>query len=159
MFVSGFIGSPPMNFIPGEVDGRKLRLPFATITLNDVQALAVAGKSLVMAGIRPEHFEDSARITDGRTAGGVTFDAIVDVTEWLGNEQYAYVPYEAPNDVANRLKDLARELDSDALRTQLVAAVDPQSRIEENEKASFWLDTSRLHLFDLESGESLLEAR
>ena len=156
MFVAGFIGSPPMNFVPGEVDGRQLRFPFATVALDDARATAVAGRSLVMAGIRPGDFEDASMVDPGRRSSGAVFDAVVDVTEWLGNEQYAYVPYEAPPDVAERLKALARELDSDALRTQLVVALDPQSRVGEGENASLWLDTSRLHLFDLETGENLL---
>jgi multiple sugar transport system ATP-binding protein len=145
-----------MNFIPGEVEGNTLRFPFTTITLDDARAQAIAGRNLVMAGIRPGHFENAALLDDARKAEGVVFDAVVDVTEWLGNEQYAYVPYEAPADVANRLKLLARELDSDTLRTQLVVSLDPQSRVSEGEQASFWIDTAGLHLFDLESGENLL---
>ncbi len=156
MFVAGFIGSPPMNFVAGEVDGRYLRFPFATVALDDDQAAAVAGRPLVMAGIRPGDFEDAAMVDPARRSAGAVFDALVDVTEWLGNEQYAYVPYQAPAEVAERLKALARELDSDALRTQLVVSLDPQSGIGEGEHAALWLDTSRLHLFDLETGENLL---
>jgi multiple sugar transport system ATP-binding protein len=156
MFVAGFIGSPPMNFIPGEVEGNTLRFPFTTVTLDDARARAISGRNLVMAGIRPGHFEDASLLDDARKAEGVVFDAVVDVTEWLGNEQYAYVPYEAPADVAKRLKLLARELDSDTLRTQLVVSLDPQSRVSEGEQASFWIDTAGLHLFDLESGANLL---
>ena len=156
MFVAGFIGSPPMNFVPGEVDGSRLRFPFATVALDEARAGAVAGHSLVMAGIRPADFEDASLLDEGRSSAGAVFDATVDVTEWLGNEQYAYIPYEAPPEVAGRLRALARELDSDALRTQLVVSLDPQSRVAEGERAAFWLDTSRLHLFDLESGHNLL---
>ncbi len=156
MFVAGFIGSPPMNFVPGEVDGTQLRFPFATVALDERRAAAVAGRSRVLAGIRPGDFEDASMVEAGRLSAGSVFHAAVDVTEWLGNEQYAYVPYEAPPDVAGRLKALARELDSDTLRTQLVASLDPKSRVGEGENASLWLDTSRLHLFDLETGENLL---
>lgn len=155
MFVAGFIGSPPMNFIAGEVDGRRLVFPFATVLLDEARAAAVAGRSLVMAGIRPGDFEDASLLDETRKSAGAVFDAAVDVTEWLGNEQYAYVPYEAPPDVAARLRQLARELDSDTLRTQLVVSLDPQSRVGEGEHASFWMDTSRLHLFDLETGCNL----
>jgi hypothetical protein len=28
--------------------------------------------------------------------GGTSFDIAMDIIEWLGNEQYAFVPYEAP---------------------------------------------------------------
>lgn len=156
MFVAGFIGSPPMNFIAGEVDGGRLRFPFATVVLDDARAAAVAGRSLVMAGIRPGDFEDASLVDEDRRLAGALFEASVDVTEWLGNEQYAYVPYEAPPDVAGRLRQLARELDSDTLRTQLVVSLDPQSRVAEGGQAGFWMDTSRLHLFDLETGQNLL---
>ena len=88
-------------------------------------------------------------------AVSAAFSAAVDVTEWLGNEQYAYVPFEAPADVASQLKELARELDSDAMRTQLVISLDPASRVTEGEQTEFWIDTSRMHLFDPETGDNL----
>ncbi len=31
LFVAGFIGSPPMNFLPAEVDGTSVKLPFGTV--------------------------------------------------------------------------------------------------------------------------------
>ena len=155
LFVAGFIGSPPMNFIPGEVDGSTMKFPFTTVQLTEDQAKTVSGKELVLAGIRPEHFEDASLVDDAKRDEGTTFDAEVDVTEWLGNEQYAYVPFDAPQDVANQLKELAQELDSDALRTQLVVSLDPTSQMREGETATFWIDTSRMHLFDPGSGANL----
>jgi multiple sugar transport system ATP-binding protein len=155
LFVAGFIGSPPMNFIPGTVSGSSLEFPFATIPLTADQAAAVDGKSLVLAGIRPEHFEDASIVDGDKAARGATFSASVDVTEWLGNEQYAYVPFEAPEAVRNQLRDLARELDSDAMRTQLVISLDPSSRVSEGESTEFWIDIPRMHLFDPESGQNL----
>jgi multiple sugar transport system ATP-binding protein len=155
LFVAGFIGSPPMNFIPGTVSGSSIEFPFATIPLSDEQAGAVSGMALVLAGIRPEHFEHASTVDAGKNAAGSTFSATVDVTEWLGNEQYAYVPFEAPDAVTNQLRDLARELDSDAMRTQLVISLDPSSRVTEGEPTDFWIDTTRMHLFDPESGKNL----
>ena len=38
------------------------------------------------------------------------------MTEWLGNELYAYVPYEAPAEITHQLRELERELDSEQLR-------------------------------------------
>ena len=40
MFVAGFIGSPPMNFVPAGVEGNKLTLPFVTVDLPDEMAAA-----------------------------------------------------------------------------------------------------------------------
>src|SRR6187549_1134501 len=35
LFVAGFIGSPPMNFLPATVKGDKVELPFATVDLPE----------------------------------------------------------------------------------------------------------------------------
>src|SRR6187397_2308412 len=45
MFVAGFIGSPPMNFVPATVQGNKLTLPFLTVVLPDDMAGLVDGKN------------------------------------------------------------------------------------------------------------------
>ena len=81
--------------------------------------------------------------------------ATVDVTEWLGNEQYAYIPYEAPAEVHDQLAQLERDLDSEALRTQLIVSLDSASRIDEGEEATFWVNAKKVHLFDPKSGENL----
>ncbi|MGH9001964.1 MAG: hypothetical protein ACRDYV_02435, partial [Acidimicrobiia bacterium] len=81
--------------------------------------------------------------------------ALVDVIEWLGAEQFAYIPYEAPPEITDRLRDLARELDSESLRTQLVVALDPDSKVRRGEEAELWFDPARMVLFDPHSGESL----
>jgi multiple sugar transport system ATP-binding protein len=69
-FVAGFIGSPPMNFIPGTLlDTRPLRINLSgTIVSPPIEA--ITDKKSVMAGIRPEDIsvtdvqsEDSIGIT------------------------------------------------------------------------------------------------
>ena len=60
LFVAGFIGSPPMNFLPATVEGNAVKLPFGTVQLPPERAEKAAGKGLLMAGIRPEHFEDAS---------------------------------------------------------------------------------------------------
>src|ERR671913_528692 len=42
LFVAGFIGSPPMNFIPGTLEGNQLRTPFGPIHLDEKRAAAGA---------------------------------------------------------------------------------------------------------------------
>ncbi len=151
LFVAGFIGSPPMNFISATVVGDRLHTPFGEWTLPPSRALDLSGHDVVLLGARPEAFEDASVVSDTVRDHGVVFDATIDVTEWLGNEQYAYVPYEAPEDIRNRLADLERELDSEAMRTQLVVSLDASSRIAEGSPASLWLDLRRVHVFDPES--------
>jgi len=155
LFVAGFIGSPPMNFAPATVEEGAVVLPFARVQLPDDVCERIAGKQLLIAGIRPEHFEDAALVDGDERDRGVTFQADIDVTEWLGNELYAYIPFEAPAEVTDRLRSLARELDSESLRTQLVASLDTASRIKSGAKAELWFDSGRMHLFDPASGENL----
>ena len=155
LFVAGFIGSPPMNFVPATVAENAVNLPFARVELPRDVCERISGRNLLIAGIRPDHFEDAALVDDGERAHGVTFEAHIDVTEWLGNELFAYIPFEAPAEVNERLKSLARELDSENLRTQLVVSLDTASRIKDGEQAELWFDTSRMHLFDPASGENL----
>jgi multiple sugar transport system ATP-binding protein len=155
LFVAGFIGSPPMNFLPATVDDGAIVLPFATVPLPGEVLARVGGSSLLLAGVRPEHFEDAALVDAGQRSRGVSFTAHVDVTEWLGNELYAYIPFEAPPEVTDQLKSLARELDSESLRTQLVVSLDTSSRIAKGTEAELWLDASKLHLFDPATGDNL----
>ena len=56
-------------------------------------------------------------MSDEKRNRGQTFTATVDVTEWLGNELYAYVPYKAPAKITHQLRELERELDSEQLHT------------------------------------------
>jgi multiple sugar transport system ATP-binding protein len=155
LFVAGFIGAPPMNFVPATIEGRTATLPFATVELSEAAADKIAGNQLLIAGIRPEYFEDASMVDDHHRDRGVTFRAHVDVTEWLGNELFAYIPFEAPAEVRDRLRSLARELDSESLRTQLVVALDPDSEISPGTDADLWFDATRMHLFDPATGTNL----
>jgi multiple sugar transport system ATP-binding protein len=90
-----------------------------------------------------------------KTADGATFHATIDVVEWLGNEAFGYIPYEAPPEVESQLEELAKDLDSEALRTQIIVALDSASRIRDGEEAELHVDSSRMHLFDPASGDNL----
>lgn len=86
-FVAGFIGSPRMNFLEGQVygvsngvcevtlnqfGGARLRIPLAS--------QPVVG-SKVSIGIRPEHFNEE---------GDCALHVTIDMLEHLGGETYAY---------------------------------------------------------------------
>ncbi|HYJ70433.1 MAG TPA: sn-glycerol-3-phosphate ABC transporter ATP-binding protein UgpC [Nocardioidaceae bacterium] len=153
LFVAGFIGSPPMNFMPATVRGGSIELPFVTAPLPAETARKVEGHDLLIAGVRPEHFEDASLVTD--KSRGVTFQATVDVIEWLGNEQYAYVPFETSPEVAGKLAEIQRELEAESTRTQLVVSLDASSRINEGEPSQLFMNTEHMHLFDPATGENL----
>src|SRR3712207_4817449 len=96
LFVAGFIGSPSMNFVPGHIEGDTLHLPFGSLPLADKLRSALqggSGKREVIAGVRPEHFEDAAIEPEG--PGRMKFRAKVDVVESMGSELYAYFDVES----------------------------------------------------------------
>ena len=128
LFVAGFIGSPPMNFMPATIEGNAVKLPFGTVEIPAEKAEKAKGRGLLIAGVRPEHFEDASVVSADKE--GHTFRAKVDVVEWLGNEAYAYIPFEAPPEVQEQLQQLERDLDGESLRTQLVVSLDGASEIK-----------------------------
>ncbi|WP_166133462.1 ABC transporter ATP-binding protein [Nocardioides ochotonae] len=153
LFVAGFIGSPPMNFLPATVEGDEVALPFGKVRIPKAKAERAQGRGLLIAGIRPEHFDDASVV--GKSGDGSTFRAKVDVVEWLGNESYAYIPFEAPPEVQAQLDQLERDLDGESMRTQLVVSLDGASRVREGDEAELWVETEHMHLFDPETGENL----
>jgi len=153
LFVAGFIGSPPMNFLPARVENNALHLPFCEVPFGEDFASKVKGKELVIVGIRPEHVKDAA-IHD-QTDRDVEFEAAVDVTEWLGNEQYAYIPFEADQAVQAKLDELDRDLDGEGMRTQMVVNLEARSRVHEGETTTFHFDPQLMHVFDPETGDNL----
>ncbi|MBC9734928.1 ABC transporter ATP-binding protein [Nocardioides marmotae] len=155
LFVAGFIGSPPMNFLPVTVTGTSAALPFGDVELPQDKVDRVPEGKLLIAGIRPEHFEDAAVVEDSRRGQGSTFTTKVDVVEWLGNEAYAYIPFEAEGAVRDQLTQLERDLDGDTMRSQLVVSLDGSSRIAEGDDAEIWVDVRHMHLFDPETGDNL----
>ncbi len=109
---------------------------------------------MLIAGIRPEHFDDAAIMDAGSTAGQ-TFQATVDAVEWLGNESYAYIPFEAPPEVQQQLTQLEKDLDGESMRTQLVVSLDGASKIAEGDEAEIYVNSGHMHLFDPATGDNL----
>ena len=155
LFVAGFIGSPPMNFMPATVKGDEVEMPFGSVRIPHEKAERAAGKGLLIAGIRPEYFDDAKVVDEAKRAQGSTFRATVDVTEWLGSEAFAYLPFEAPPEVQEQLTQLEKDLDGESLHTQLVVALDAASRIEAGDEAEIFVDATKMHLFDPGTGDNL----
>ncbi len=155
MFVAGFIGSPPMNFIPGVTTDDAIQTPFGDVALTVDRLKGATGHGLVILGIRPQHFEDLALVDAAARSRGQSLHATVDVTEWLGDELYAYIPYDAPKDISDKLKELQRELDSEQLRTQLVVSLHADSKVRAGSETELWFDPEQVHLFDPATGENL----
>ena len=155
LFVAGFIGMPSMNFIPAQVAGDVLQTPFGDANLPPDRLGDIGKLDVVMIGARPEHFHDVSLMDGEPPDHGMLLEAEIDVIEWLGSEQYAYIPYEAPEKMSKYLKELAREVESEEIPTQLVVSLDPASDLSEGQNAQLWLDLSKVHVFDPESGDNL----
>jgi multiple sugar transport system ATP-binding protein len=164
LFVAGFIGSPAMNFLPGELSGESVRLPIGSVKLPDelrqrLERGPGGGKRGVIAGLRPEHFEDASLVSD--LSRGVSFKAKIDVLESMGSEYYAYFQVASKGVTASELEELARDAGSAEVGqsregTVVVARLDAASKAKQGEEAVLWFDSRRLQLFDEESGRSLL---
>ena len=158
LFVAGFIGSPAMNFMPVEVSGRNAKLPFCEVEITEAMAKALESHSAgnLMAGIRPEHFEDAKLIGD---QPGPRFEVEVAILESMGSELYVYFDTDAEVR-AEQLDELAADTgaESSADSGQLVARLDATSGAKRGENVELWMDGTKLHFFDLESGERIAAA-
>jgi multiple sugar transport system ATP-binding protein len=158
LFVAGFIGSPAMNFMPAEITSGRIKLPIGEVDAPE----GVAREGKVVAGIRPENFEDAEIAGDLKEERGITFEAEIDLVESLGSDLYAYFHVESEGIQSDQLADLVEDrLDETGAagmregQEQIVARLEPTSKVRRRETAQLWADTAKLHLFDPESGERL----
>jgi multiple sugar transport system ATP-binding protein len=166
LFVAGFIGSPSMNFLPGEIDGDSIKLPIGTMQIpqslrSRLQAGPGGGRSGVIAGLRPEDFEDAGLVAD--RSRGITFTAKIDVLESMGSEFYAYFLVESERVSSQELEELAHDAGAADLPhqegSQVVARLEAASRVRQGEEAELWFNSEHLHLFDPDGGRTLLASR
>jgi multiple sugar transport system ATP-binding protein len=158
LFVAGFIGSPSMNFLPGELRGGGTvvtALGEAQLPDRVRQAVEASGGSRnVILGIRPEHFEDASLVGD---KPGATFDAPIDIVEAMGSDVYAYFVVKGEEarsaDLEDLAKDTGNDLHSDGV--PVTARLDAASHVQRGQTARLWYDTSKLAVFDAETGLNL----
>jgi multiple sugar transport system ATP-binding protein len=117
------------------------------------------GRNLI-AGIRPEDFEDATRVDRDSRDRGATFRAKVDLVEAMGAEFYAHFGVGAKpvrSEELSELRDDAGGVEetTDSGGIVAVARLSPQSRARTGEEAELWLDATRMHFFDAESGQAV----
>ena len=143
IFVAGFIGSPPMNFIYGSIEKSGADFYFAeknesenTLRLKFTDQLtrkaeAFTGKDIIL-GIRPEDVHDILTVTDSEADH--TALVKVEVAEPMGNETFLY-------------------LDTGA--TSFIGRVRSNEKFDANQDLKVWFDLQRAHLFDPESEDAI----
>jgi multiple sugar transport system ATP-binding protein len=160
LFVAGFIGSPSMNFLPGQLKGDGIvvtALGEARLPDRVRQALDKSKTSgSIILGIRPEHFEDASLIPGDKQ--GATFDAPIDIVESMGSDVYAYFLMKGEEAHSADLEDLARDAGNDlhADGVPVTARLDAASHVERGKPARLWYDTSKVQVFDADGGANLV---
>jgi multiple sugar transport system ATP-binding protein len=139
-FVAGFIGSPSMNFIDVTLEGTGSDAKLVgsggwvvPLPHRLAESVAAEGAHKIIAGFRPEHLELGEV---GSTA--TTFQGKADVVEYLGNEELLHVT---------------------AANQDIVAIVGSEHRVKPGDILTLALPMDKLHLFDAESGLSLVSRR
>ncbi len=161
LFVAGFIGSPAMNFMAGTLEDGKLSTGLGDIPLSGRLQQELSGSGAdrgVIAGIRPEDFEDAALVPRENRQNGITFPATIDVVESLGSEKFVYFSKELGSVETAELAELARDsgrADTGSSAETVVARIDPATRITEGENAELWVDVRSVHVFDPATGKNL----
>ena len=112
----------------------------------------------MIAGIRPEHFEDAN--FGEEVEGGLRFTTKVDVVESMGSELYAYFDIKGTEEVHNQqLDELAADAGLDDVPgggggAHVVARLDARSQAEHGREVEVVLDASPVKLFDPDGGRS-----
>jgi multiple sugar transport system ATP-binding protein len=145
MFVAGFIGSPPMNFLHGSLVQEGGRTWFAEdnpkgkaikLRLTDRLAASAAGRAGrgIVFGIRPEDIADALNVADPDPA--VCADAKVEVSEPMGAKTFLYLESGAHS---------------------FIAKVHSGDKYDINQDVRLRFDMDKAHLFDPET-EKVLRA-
>ncbi len=138
-FVAGFIGSPPMNFIPATVisknsafwvktSGFELKIPE-----DKVEKLGPYKDKEIIFGIRPENIYDKMFAVAAQKEN--TFKVKVDVVEPMGNEAYLHV------------------LSGSDLIT---ARVDFRTKASPGEEMDLVADMNLMHAFDKQTEKAIM---
>ena len=143
VFVGGFIGTPPMNFIEGRVreDGYfecgstrhgvfTFKVPEKQ--LNILKAQGYIGVELLM-GIRPEDCHDEPEFIEAHPESRV--EAKVEVAELLGAESQITVKFPGRDSIGQRL----------------TAKVKARTDVHTNDMFKMAIDMSKCHFFDMEA--------
>jgi multiple sugar transport system ATP-binding protein len=146
LFVAGFIGSPSMNFVNGEVTAEGFSSNVGDIEVEfDPDAIGTEVGRNVTLGIRPEDIYpvDKADRVANQTKPIQTH---TDVLEPMGNEIFVYLVTD---------QDAEVDLEDPTAGGQLLMSIEPDSEVTEEEPMEVTFDRSNVHLFDSETEQAI----
>ncbi|AKK09084.1 sn-glycerol-3-phosphate ABC transporter ATP-binding protein UgpC [Corynebacterium testudinoris] len=161
LFIAGFIGSPSMNFTPGQLNAGVVSTGLGDIPLVDELASALGGTNdrRVIVGVRPEAFEDASLVDVDQRSKGVLVDVDVEVLESMGSDKFAHFrsPQLGGGESAGVITSAAA-LDAglgEADTGSMVARLSAESPARRGEKLTLWFDPAKVTVFDAETGDNL----
>ncbi|MBR3538401.1 MAG: sn-glycerol-3-phosphate ABC transporter ATP-binding protein UgpC [Eubacterium sp.] len=136
LFVAGFMGMPPMNFIDSKVvkSGADVLLMFGSHSIKVPEAKAnklIAGGFIdkdVVLGIRPEDIHDEQLFIESSPESVI--DARINIYEMLGAEVYLYFSID---------------------QFDITARVNARTTARPGDTVQFAFDLSKIHIFDKET--------
>jgi len=164
LFVAEFIGSPAMNLVAAELeeaDGIHVRFGSQRLRVDPSllerrPALSRYQGRQIALGVRPEDLEDASLLADAPPDRRLA--VTVDLREDMGSEVFLHFAVDG-QPVSSAQVEEAKEEGAGALEGGTRAAGPPwvvraerATRAREGERLELWVDTGRLHLFDLDSG-------
>ena len=161
-FVAGFLGTPPMNFIDGQLIQRDGETRFVNdhgvdIKLTGHHAELVAGRvgQDAVLGIRPEGI--FLRSNEFACEEAQTLDMTVDVVEPLGNTMDLFLSNGSLAEGGSAAGGEAVAGSGEAARGGDIATARMKAEpLEEGTRIKLWLDQNKMHLFAPgEHGENL----
>jgi multiple sugar transport system ATP-binding protein len=155
LFVAAFIGSPAMNLVEGTVQGDTLNLGSFTIPADATRRPA---DGRVVAGIRPEAFEDAAF----SSANLPKLEVTVEVLESVGSDAYVFFNVDAErvtveDALSDEPEDSVSLIAESGDRALFTARVDARTRARVGDRLVLTVDPSRVYFFSPETGESVLD--
>jgi multiple sugar transport system ATP-binding protein len=148
LFVAAFIGSPAMNLVEAELAHGQVRFGGYAIALP---ATDTTPDGQVIAGIRPEAFEDAAFADPSLPR----IDVKVEVVEELGADTHVLFSVAAPRVEVTEVREAAGDEDAALPAVQgslFTARVDPATAAKPGVPLRLAVDPSRFHYFDPETG-------
>jgi multiple sugar transport system ATP-binding protein len=144
------------------VQGDTVKLPFGDLRLPQEMHERLSGSDgrQLIAGIRPEHFEDASLVGDAADRGS-SFQAQIEVVESMGSELYAHFTVTTDETIdSDELRELAADAGGGEVPSagegRIVARLDPASQVKQGQEAELWIDATRIQLFDPEDGRNLM---
>ncbi len=163
LFVAAFIGSPAMNLFEAQItEGANAvmigtqRIELSEAVLQRRPGVRAYANRRVVLGVRPE---DLPMATGEATAESSTLVGDVDLVEALGSDLLIHFAIDAKRvEVEGAVEDDDNSLAPVMLqRAEGVARIEPRSAVENGDRVRFSLNPIRLHFFDPESGEAIVD--